>query len=152
MLFSRKEYHLQVDDRQILVMRWVEAFNAHNVASIVALYANDAELFDAGMQHPQHGHAEIERWFARRFASIPALSYTPADQLFTSDGVVVLWTVRGRSPRIVGLSWLLRSFHVDGVSIFTITDRLIQKQHGYYDHLSALEQILPPLRWLPFRL
>src|SRR5215467_10226429 len=127
MLFSRKVYPVQVDDSQILVKRWIETFNAHEVASIVALYADDAELFDAGMKHPHRGHAEIERWFARRFANIPALSYTPADQLFTSDSAVVRWTVRGRSPRVFGLSWLLRPFHVDGVSIFTVTDGRIQK-------------------------
>lgn len=143
---------MQIDDRQILVKQWIEAFNAHDVASIVALYADDAELFDAGMKHPHRGHADIERWFARRFASMPALSYTPLDQLFISDGAVVFWTVRGRSPRIFCLSWLLRPFHVEGLSVFTIADGHIQKQRGYYDHLSALEQIFPPLRWLPFRL
>lgn len=143
---------MQIDDRQILVKQWIEAFNAHDVASIVALYADDAELFDAGMKHPHRGHADIERWFARRFASMPALSYTPLDQLFISDGAVVFWTVRGRSPRIFCLSWLLRPFHVEGLSVFTIVDGRIQKQRGYYDHLSALEQIFPPLRWLPFRL
>ena len=142
---------MQADDRQIVVKRWIEAFNAHDVASIVALYASDAELFDAGMKHPHRGHAEIERWFTRRFATIPALSYTPVDQLLTPEGVVVLWTVRGRSPRVFGLGWLLRPFQVEGVSIFTLSDGRIQKQHGYYDHLSAAEQIFPPLRWLPFR-
>ena len=142
---------MQADDRQVLVKRWIEAFNAHDVASLVALYADGAELFDSGMKHPHRGHAEIERWFTKRFASIPALFYTPAHQLFTSDGVVVLWTVCGGSPHVLGLWWLLRPFHVDGVSIFTFSDGRIQKQLGYYDHLSAVEQIFPPLRWLPLR-
>ncbi len=142
---------MQADKRELLVKRWIEAFNAHDIASLVALYDDDAELFDAGMKHPHRGHAEIERWFTRRFASIPALSYTPVDRFLTSEGAVVLWTVRGGSPHVLGLWWLLRPFHVDGVSIFTISDGRIQKQLGYYDHLSAVEQIFPPLRWLPLR-
>jgi steroid delta-isomerase-like uncharacterized protein len=142
---------LQADEREILVKRWIEAFNAHDVASIVALYTDDAELFDAGMKHPHRGRAEIERWFSRRFASIPSLSYTLLDQFLTPEAAIMLWTVRGGSPHVLGLGWLLRSFHVDGVSIFRISDGHIQKQHGYYDHLSAVEQIFPPLRWLPLR-
>ena len=153
----RKERVLQTDESAIvllrpLVNRWIEAFNAHNVGAIVALYAYDAELFDSGMKHPRHGRGEIERWFAWRFSSMPSITYTSTHQLFATEYAAVTWTARGRSPRILGQSWLARPFEVDGVSIFTIRDGLIQKQHGYYDHLSTLEQILPPLKWLPFRL
>ncbi len=135
-----------------LVNRWIEAFNAHDVASIVALYTDDAELFDSGMKHPHRGRTEIERWFARRFSSMPTITYTPTHQLFACEYAVVLWTTRGRSPRILGQSWLSRPFQVNGVSVFTLRDGYIQNQRGYYDHLSALGQILPPLTWLPFRL
>lgn len=137
---------------QLLVNQWVEAFNAHNVASIVALYADDADLFDSGMKHPRHGRAEIEHWFARRFSAMPTITYTPTNQLFASGYVAMLWTASGRSPRILGQSWLSRPFQVHGVSIFTFHDGHIQSQQGYYDHLSILERILPPLTWLPFRL
>jgi steroid delta-isomerase-like uncharacterized protein len=135
-----------------LVNRWIEAFNAHDVASIVALYADDAELFDSGMVYPRHGRTEIEHWFAQRFSSVPTITYTPTQQLFASEYAIVLWTTRGRSPRILGQSWLSRPFQVDGVSVFTLRNGHIQNQRGYYDHLSLLEQILPPLKWLPFRL
>jgi len=137
---------------RLLVNQWIEAFNAHDVASIVALYADDAQLFDSGMKYPRHGRSEIERWFARRFSSMPTITYTPANQLFAGSYVVVLWTTSGCSPRILGLSWLSRPFQVDGVSVFTFRDEHIQSQRGYYDHLSSLEQILPPLKWLPLRL
>ena len=137
---------------QSLVNQWVEAFNAHNVASIVALYADDAQLFDSGMKYPRRGRSEIERWFARRFSSIPTITYTPTNQLFASEYAAVLWTASGRAPRILGQSWLSRPFQVDGVSVFTFRGGRIQNQRGYYDHLSPLEQILPPLKWLPLRL
>lgn len=135
-----------------LVNQWIEAFNTHDVASIVALYADDGELFDSGMAHPRRGRTEIQRWFARRFSSMPTITYTPTHQLFASDHAIVLWTTRGRTPRILGQSWLSRPFQVDGVSVFTLRDGHIQHQRGYYDHLSTLEQILPLLKWLPFRL
>ena len=40
------------------VNHWVEAFNAHNIAAIVSLYTEDAELFDSGMKHPRRGRDE----------------------------------------------------------------------------------------------
>jgi steroid delta-isomerase-like uncharacterized protein len=144
---------MQTDDIQMLVNQWIAAFNNHNVTAIVALYADDAELFDSGMKHPRHGCAEIEQWFTSRFQTMPTFSYTPTNQLFGQDQAVVTWTARAHSPRLLGQSWLSRPFQVDGVSVFSLRDGFIQKQRGYYDHLSALEQILPFLRWvLPARL
>src|SRR5437764_2092959 len=136
------------------VNQWVEAFNAHNVAAIVALYTEDAELFDSGMKQPRHGREEITCWFRERFSSMPSITYTLSGQVFMEDGqAVVTWTTSGHSPRLLGQAWLSRPFQVDGVSIFTLRNTLICKQRGYYDHLSVLEQILPPLKWIfPFRL
>ena len=34
---------------------WIAAFNAHDVAAIVSLYAPDAELNDSGMKHARRG-------------------------------------------------------------------------------------------------
>ena len=134
---------------QILVNQWIAAFNAHNVAAIVALYAEHAELFDSGMKYPRFGRNEIERWFSQRFRTMPTITYMSTGQLVVAEHVVVLWTAFGRTPPILGQSWLSRPFQVEGVSIFTFADGLIRKQRGYYNHLTVLEQILPPLKWLP---
>jgi steroid delta-isomerase-like uncharacterized protein len=136
------------------VSAWIEAFNAHDVAAIVALYADDAELFDSGMKRPRRGRGEIESWFARRFASMPTITYTPSGcTIMQEDRVAVAWTTRGRGPRLLGQPWLARPFQVDGVSIFTLRSDLIAHQRGYYDHLAVVEQIVPPLKWLlPSRL
>ena len=162
--FKKKGKVMLIDESEIalhrtLVNRWIEAFNEHNVSAIVSLYAGDAELFDSGMKHPRRGRNEIECWFTKRFQSMPSITYIPAYhlfplyQLFDEAQAAVSWTVSGKSPRLLGLAWLSRPFKVDGVSIFTFHEGLIQKQRGYYDHLSVLEQIVPPLKWiLPVRL
>lgn len=136
-----------------IINQWITAFNGHNVKAIVALYAEDAELYDSGMRYPRHGKAAIERWFTTRFQSMPTITYTPVSQLLTGDQAAVTWTTSGRGPRLLGQRWLSRPFRVDGVSIFTLKAGYILQQRGYYDHLAALEQILPPLKWvLPRRL
>lgn len=149
---------MQTDESDVvlhrkLVNQWIAAFNEHDVAAIVALYADEAELFDTGMKHPRRGRREIERWFTTRFRSMASITYTPSSQIFGVEQAAVTWTTRGRSPRLLGQAWLSRPFQVDGVSIFTLRNGLIEKQRGYYDHVSVVEQIVPPLKWiLPFRL
>ncbi len=144
---------LDITEGLSVVHRWIDAFNRHQVSDLVALYREDAELSDSGMKRKRRGHREIEAWFTSRFRMTPTISYTPHAE-FVSDGqIVVQWTTRGRLERLLGQKWLPRPFVVDGVSIFRIENGLIQNQHGYYDHLSAVEQTLPPLKWLlPFRL
>ncbi len=136
-----------------VVHRWIDAFNQHQVSGLVALYKEDAELFDSGMKRKRQGHKEIEAWFTSRFRMTPSITYTP-NAHFVSDGqIAVQWTTRGRLERLLGQRWLRRPFTVDGISIFSIENGLIQKQRGYYDHLSLVGQILPPLKWLlPVRL
>ena len=143
-----RENEKQVDLYRTVVNQWIEAFNGHNVPAIVSLYADNAELYDSGMKRPRRGRTEIEQWFTTRFRTLPSITYTPANQLFAEDRAAVTWTARGRGPRLLGQAWLSRLFRVEGVSIFHLVDGHIQQQRGYYDHLSALEQILPPLKWL----
>ena len=72
-----------------LIDKWITAFNTHDVATIVSLYMDDAELLDSGMNRPREGRAAIERWFRWRFHSTP-ITYTPVEQASGEDGQVEL--------------------------------------------------------------
>ena len=135
-----------------LVRAWIAAFNAHDVAALVALYAPEAELGDSGMKRVRRGRQEIEQWFTRRFAALAEIAYTPAEEIVAGETIAVTWTVSGRTPRLLGQRWLARPFAVDGVSVFHLRDGQIIRQHGYYDHLVAVERALPFLRLLPSRM
>lgn len=136
----------QTEESLAIVNRWIAAFNAHDVATIVALYADDAELSDSGMKKGLcRGQVEIEQWFNTRFRTMPTIAYTPHEQIAADDYAVVTWTARAINRRLLGIP---RSFQVDGVSVFALHEGLIQRQRGYYDHLAAVEQILPPVKWL----
>jgi len=137
---------MQTEESLAIVKRWVAAFNAHDVAAIVALYADDAELSDPGMKKLLcRGRTEIEQWFITRFRTMPTIAYTPHEQIAADDYAVVTWTARAINRRLLGIP---RAFQVEGVSVFTLRDGLIQRQRGYYDHLAAVEQILPLVKWL----
>lgn len=132
------------------VSEWVYAFNTGDVAAIVALYTDDAELFDSGMPRPRHGRQEIERWFTLRFHSMPTNRYIPGSQIECEDGdILVTWTLQGHGPRLLGQSWLSRPFQVRGQSRFKLQSGLIHWQEGTYDHLAVLRQIVPLFCWCP---
>lgn len=134
--------------QRMVVNRWIAAFNTHDVNAIVALYTEDAELFDSGMKRRRRGLRDIEKWFSTRFRTMPTIAYTPTGQLFSDGQAAVTWTASSRAPRIMGLNLLPTSFRVDGVSYFLLRDGHIAAQRGYYDQLAVLEQLLPPLRWI----
>jgi uncharacterized protein (TIGR02246 family) len=135
-----------------LVNSWIAAFNAHNVERIVTLYAEDAELFDTGMRHARKGRNEITSWFTQRFQQMHTIQYTPTQFFFNGQEAAVCWIARGHTPPLLRQRWLSRPFQVDGVSIFLVRSGLIHWQHGYYDHLGIVEQVLLPLKWLPLKL
>lgn len=135
-----------------LVSRWIAAFNAHDVDTIVELYTENAELFDTGMRHPRKGHHEIRSWFVQRFRQMPTIQYTPLQNFFNEKEGTIHWLARGQTPPVLRQRWLMRPFEIDGVSIFRIDRGLITWQHGYYDHLQIVEKVLPPLRRLPLKL
>ena len=128
------------------------AFNAHDVASIVALYAEEAELFDTGMRRARQGKTAITTWFTQRFQQMPGIQYTPTQRFFNQNEAAICWLAQGQTPAFLKQRWLSHPFQVDGVSVFRVRSGLITWQHGYYDHLQIAEKVVPPLRWLPLKL
>jgi len=152
---SREERPYRQGDSEVIVVqdvakRWIEAFNRRDLIAITSLYALDAELYDSGMHRARRGQREIESWFRLRFASMPDNVYAPeASEIVDPEHITVTWNFYGRSPKLLGQSWLSHSFQVRGTSSFVLRDGLIHKQHGLYEHLSVLRQFLPWLGWLP---
>src|SRR5687767_1006665 len=103
---------------EAVVKAWITAFNAHDVAQIVTLYTEDAELFDSGMRRPRRGRAQIEQWFTQRFRQMPTISYAPTSRFFREQEAAVCWLASGHTPALLRQRWLMRPFQVDGVSIF----------------------------------
>ena len=84
------------------VSQWIKAFNAHDVGAMVALYTDDAVLFDSGMKAARRGRGEIERWFTTRFHTMPSIRYVPNGQVFMENGQAAVTT--SSTPRPVRAS------------------------------------------------
>lgn len=137
------------DLSRLIVKQWIAAFNAHDVAGLVALYSEDAELLDSGMPGPRRGRGEIEQWFTWRFSSTPTITYIEtAARMDGEEGYEISWIASGVGPKLLGFIGG-RAFQTPGKSVFRLRDSKITHQEGTYDHLAVLRQIIPTLNMLP---
>lgn len=103
-----------------LVMRQVEAYNAHNVEDFVNCYTEDAvcELHFDGEVSRQQGRAEISAEFQRHFEASPKLHCTVQQQLAAGPFVVYEEHITG-----VSLEGLPSAFQ--GVVLYKVEQGLI---------------------------
>lgn len=80
--------------------RWVDAFNAHDVPSLVALYADDCRHTSPKIRalHPTTGGELVGKpaladWWADSMRRIPSLRYEPT-AIIANDRSVVLEYIR----------------------------------------------------------
>src|SRR3954453_13551834 len=75
---------MSADDTRRIAERWLEAFNAHDVDALVALYADDATHTSPKIRalHPDTGgklvgKAALSKWWREGNARRPGLRYGP---------------------------------------------------------------------------
>ena len=104
-----------------LVERWVELFNAGDADALAALYHEDAVNHQVA-ESPVEGRSAIREMFSREFASA---DMTCIPELIHEAGEVAI--LEWRDP--LGLR---------GCGFFTVRERRIAFQRGYWDKLSLL--------------
>jgi limonene-1,2-epoxide hydrolase len=102
-----------------VVKKWIERFNAADVDSLVALYANDAVNHQVVMK-PLKGREAIRRLFETEFGRAKMVCI-PERIHETGDWAILEW----RDP--IGLR---------GCGFFEVKNDLIVFQRGYFDQLT----------------
>lgn len=83
-------------DPLALAHAWIAAFNAHDVASLVALYAPDAKHTSPKIraQHPDTGghlvgREALAQWWRESIERVPGLRYEPTAFTASADRVFI---------------------------------------------------------------
>ena len=106
-----------------LVQAWVDAFNRADVASLAAMYSEDATNHQVA-ERPVTGRSAIREMFANEFARAKMVCIV--ENIFQDGEWAILeW----RDPK--GLR---------GCGFFQVIDGQIHHQRGYWDQLSFLRQ------------
>jgi hypothetical protein len=83
-----------------VVLRQLEAYNAHDVEAFAATYANDVELFDfpAALREPK-GKDALKAYYTQRFKENPDLHASAKDQVLSGSYVIHREKVTGLTDR-----------------------------------------------------
>jgi steroid delta-isomerase-like uncharacterized protein len=112
-----------VHDLERMIERYNEAWNAHDIASIVALHA-PGMVFENHTAGERVEGDEVGPHIARIFENWPDLAFR-SRRLYSGDGVVVSeWTATATDREGRRLEW-------DGVDIFPFADGLIARKDVY---------------------
>jgi steroid delta-isomerase-like uncharacterized protein len=108
---------------QQLVHNLIDAWNAHDLDRVVALYAPDFEETDVALAEPQRGPEAVRRTMRRYLLAFPDLTIT-ADEVIIQDKCVALaWTLAGHHRGLLlNIPATGRLVRVRGVSLMTLND------------------------------
>jgi steroid delta-isomerase-like uncharacterized protein len=134
---------------QQLVRNLIDAWNAHDVDRVVALYAPDYEETDVAVAEPQRGPDAIRRTMRRYLLAFPDLHIAADEAVIQAPCIALAWTLSGHHGGILlNIPATGRLVQVRGVSLMTIDDTgLILRLQRIWDLAGLLRAIglLPEL-------
>ena len=104
---------------EAVVLRQLEAYNAHDVEAFAAAYAEDVELYDfpAALREPK-GREGLKTFYAQRFKDNPNLHANAKDQMLSGPYVI-------HREKVTGL--VDRKDPLEVVVVYLVKDGLIRK-------------------------
>ncbi len=104
---------------EAVVLRQLEAYNAHDVEAFAATYAEDAERYDfpATLREPR-GKAGLKAHYGKRFRENPELHASAKDQIQSGPYIIL-------RERLTGLAGQREPQEV--VVVYLVKDGLIRK-------------------------
>ena len=126
----------------------MDAWNAHNVDSVMSFYAIEYEGIDVGQATPEHGPEGKRRAVIRYLRAFPDLHFTTEETIVQGDTVVLSWIARGtHHGPLLNCPPTARTISVRGVSILEIRGGQIVRGVYNWDVAGMLREIglLPDL-------
>ncbi len=115
-----------------LVEQYFTAFNKHDVAAIMNMYATDATMEHPESKTPAKGQAAIHKHYEEMFAMIPDVKDHVKTTIIQGNKAAIEFTSRGtlpgEKPRAKG-----KSFDLPIAAIVEFKDGKIVRDATYYD-------------------
>ena len=131
------------DEAQRILERHRDAWNRHDVTSLMGLYADDAVL-ESPMFQIVRGKCAIRESFERLFALLPDYAITMRDPLFIWEGAraVEFSAVRGtQRTALFGLPPTGQPIEYQAARLFTFHAGLIAHEQRLYDFAGVLDRL-----------
>lgn len=131
---------------QEFIDRYNDAWNAHDVAAIVAMHTDDSVFENHVTGDVYVGRDDIGAAIGRIFGVFPDLSFEGRRQYIREDLVVQEWTARGtqQGPMTRGgieVPPTGRRVEYRGMDVIPIRDGLVARKDVYSDSITLLRQL-----------
>ena len=120
------------------------ALIAHDVKSIAAGYADDAQVISPNWEGAKVGSAGITEVYNRYFSSTPDLVYKVVNVINAGENVVVEYTSGGTlsNPEAGTPEYMKgKKYTLNYCAVFTIKNNKIIKESDYFDQVAFLKQV-----------
>lgn len=126
----------------------INAWNNHDLETLVALHAADYEGRDVSQPGVIRGLSEVRAYLERYLKAFPDIELTPEDVLIDGEAVALLWQARGtHQGALMHIPATGRKVAVRGVSMITYREGKIWRGWTIWDVAGWLRGIglLPEL-------
>jgi steroid delta-isomerase-like uncharacterized protein len=133
---------MSVADLKARTQQIFDLFNAHDVQSASAYFAEDAELRDVSVARPASGPQQIAAIYARQLDALPDSVVRVDRMVAEGDMVVVEWTLAGtHRGRMLGIPATGKPVSFKGVSLLRYRANMIVTDTRIWDLAGLLRQI-----------
>ncbi len=131
---------------QAFIDRYNDAWNAHDVDSIVAMHTDDSVFENHVTGDAYTGREEIGRAISAIFSVFPDIQFEGRRQYIREDLVVQEWTARGTHQGKMtraGIEVEPTGKHVEykGMDVIPIENGLVARKDVYSDSITLLRQL-----------
>jgi steroid delta-isomerase-like uncharacterized protein len=121
-----------------IATKWAAAWNSHDPAKIVALFAEDGVYEDIPFGSTNRGPAALRKYAADYFAAVPDMKTVVTGSAVKNGVGYVEWVFSGTD---VGLYKTGKPFSIRGVSIIAAKNGRITRDRDYYDLAALMKQV-----------
>lgn len=131
-----------MDTPKQLLERWIGAFNAHDVNTLIGCYAADAVNHQIPAGEPAQGQERIKDDFVQLFRGFPDIYARSENVMIDGDWAAWEWTGGGTfEGEFLGHPPNGKSYTLRGCGFFRIVSGRIKEQRGYWDRETWFSQL-----------
>jgi steroid delta-isomerase-like uncharacterized protein len=126
-----------------LLADYMAAWNRHDVAKLVSLFAEDGCYGEFGQGAVLFGREDIRRYLSAKFPTLPKLTTTLTAYPICDGGRVLCRCVMTATPReeFAGVPPTGKSFRVPGTTVLIMEGDKIVRAADYYDLRAVARQL-----------
>jgi len=125
-------------DESAIAEKWIAAWNSHDAEKLLPLFTSDVFYEDVAFGEASHSPAELRKFAADYFESVPDLKIELLRVSLHNDHGTIEWTLSGTDKAMYRTG---KKFSVRGVSVIDVRAGKIFRNLDFYDSATIMRQL-----------